>query len=194
MQTCAVRNEHRLAPFLMSHNPARICVPVCGSRASELPGAIKRAAEVADIIELRLDYMSASELAQGSKEIWAAVVSTKQSMILTLRPAEYGGARAISVEDRLFCRINEVWASELRKGGADFWDLELDLALLLQRREREGNDPVELGVCDWARTICSYHDFVGVPSDLEQIYESMASTRARILKIAVQADDAVDCL
>ena len=173
---------------------ARICVPVCVSRAGELAGAIRRAAEVAEIIELRLDYLLEHELAQASGEITAVLKSRQQPMILTLRPAEYGGARAISVEDRLFCRINEVWASGSRNGGADFWDLELDLALLLQRTESEGNDPVELGLCDWARTICSYHDFVGVPSDLEQIYESMASTRARILKIAVQADDATDCL
>ena len=82
-----MRNEHRLAPSLMEPKPANVCVPVCVSRASELPRAIRRAAEVADIIELRLDCMSESELAQGSKEIWAAVVSRNQPIILTLRPA-----------------------------------------------------------------------------------------------------------
>ena len=44
------------------------------------------------------------------------------------------------------------------------------------------------------QTICSYHDFVGVPADLDQIYQRMAATKARVLKIAVHADDATDCL
>ena len=49
-----MRNEHRLAPSLMESRPATVCVPVCVSRASELARAIKRAAKVADIIELLL--------------------------------------------------------------------------------------------------------------------------------------------
>ena len=44
------------------------------------------------------------------------------------------------------------------------------------------------------RLICSHHDFAGVPADLENIYRRMAATNAPILKIAVQADDAIDCL
>ena len=47
---------------------------------------------------------------------------------------------------------------------------------------------------DWSRLICSHHDFLGVPGDLAQIYEAIAATPARILKIAVHANDATDCL
>ncbi|MDQ2921967.1 MAG: shikimate dehydrogenase, partial [Acidobacteriota bacterium] len=47
---------------------------------------------------------------------------------------------------------------------------------------------------DWSRVICSHHDFLGVPANLAEIYEAIAATPARILKIAVHANDATDCL
>ncbi len=170
----------------MNTNSAKICVPVCVQRASELPEAVARAAEVADIVELRLDFLMESELSNAAHVIRELVESKQpRPIILTLRPAEFGGARPIRTEDRLFFRIhNSLLASDETR--RDLWDLELDLALLAQKSD--------WGLVDWARTICSHHDFVGVPSDLEQIYERMAATPARILKIAVQADDATDCL
>ena len=70
-----------------------------------------------------------------------------------------------------------------------FIDLELDLVLSFAAERSLGESWI-----DWSRVICSHHDFGGVPSDLDQIYERMAATPARILKIAVQADDATDCL
>ena len=42
--------------------------------------------------------------------------------------------------------------------------------------------------------IASHHDFSGVPSDLQQIYERLAKTPAHVLKISVQAHDIVDCI
>ncbi|HBB96521.1 MAG TPA: shikimate dehydrogenase [Blastocatellia bacterium] len=169
---------------------AKICVPVCVSRASELADAVSRASEVADVIELRLDYLSDFELNHAGDEIRKILSSRERPIILTLRPAEYGGARPISADDRLFFRVHHPYQP-------DFWDLEVDLALILQQPQREGSDVNEIvgqEVCPWNRTICSFHDFVGIPSDLDQIYERMAGTKSQILKIAVQADDAVDCL
>ena len=42
--------------------------------------------------------------------------------------------------------------------------------------------------------ICSQHDFGGVPDDLEELYGRMSATGAGVVKIAVTADDATDCL
>src|SRR5262245_41828875 len=109
---------------------ARICVPVCVARVSELPGAIRSAAEVADIIELRLDYLSEDELKNSVSEISRAVQSSPRPGILTLRPSEQGGHRAITFKDRLIFR-----ASLPRAEAADFWDTELDLALDLIQGE-----------------------------------------------------------
>jgi 3-dehydroquinate dehydratase/shikimate dehydrogenase len=186
-------DEHRLASCLMKSSRAKICVPICVQRASELASAIKRASEVADIIELRLDFLPGSELALAVPETWELFKSRQRSMILTLRPAEFGGARPISVEDRLAFRVNNSPLRLSDRQSSQFWDLEVDLALLLQQRQKEDQDFIA-GFPGWSQIICSYHDFAGVPSELEQIYESMAATESRILKIAVQADDAVDCL
>jgi len=170
----------------------RICVPVCVSRLSELADAIRAAADVADVIELRLDYLTEVDLSHAGEAIANVLKAVDQQIILTLRPAEYGGARAISAQDRLHFRLQN--SGYLKSDRDDLCDLELDLALLLQKRAGEGNDAVGTNLCDWDRTICSYHDFAGVPADLEKIYESMAQTESRILKLAVQADDALDCL
>src|SRR5215210_7888259 len=47
---------------------------------------------------------------------------------------------------------------------------------------------------DWNRIICSHHDFAGGGSNPEQLYQMMKMTPARIIKIAVRAGDATDCL
>jgi 3-dehydroquinate dehydratase/shikimate dehydrogenase len=72
------------------------------------------------------------------------------------------------------------WKTRAARGDAIWWDLEADLA--------QDVSP------DWARTIISHHDFSGVPRDLEKIYERLAQTPARVIKIAVQANEIVDCL
>jgi 3-dehydroquinate dehydratase/shikimate dehydrogenase len=166
----------------MKSNSGKICVPVCVERASELPAAVERAAEVADIIELRLDCLEPTQLKACLSDMGALIQGTSRPLILTLRPAEQGGRRALSVKERTGFPS---WAGSFWFEGLfrrpEFVDLEVD-------SEWSWNS---LGS---SKIICSHHDFVGVPSDLEQIYERMAATPAPILKIAVQADDATDCL
>ena len=54
----------------------RICVPVCARSIDQLRDAIERAAEVADITELRLDCLddveAASRMLDGRKVVWTA--------------------------------------------------------------------------------------------------------------------------
>src|SRR6185312_12212557 len=64
-------------------------------------------------------------------------------------------------------------------------DLELDIAEQLSR---------EATPVDWSRVICSYHNHDGVPAELKEIVERLSATPARVLKIAVRVNDAVDCL
>jgi 3-dehydroquinate dehydratase / shikimate dehydrogenase len=165
----------------MKANAAKICVPVCVPRASELSPAIARAAEVADIIELRLDCLLAAEL-DSAKSVLDSVIGTAETpIILTMRSGEQGGRVSLSLDQR-----SQFWASLGSAAENCLKDFELDLVQEYARRPGER--------VDWSKIICSHHDFAGVPPDLEQIYESMAATEARILKIAVQADDATDCL
>jgi 3-dehydroquinate dehydratase/shikimate dehydrogenase len=169
---------------------ALVCVPVCERRARDFTQAIARAAEVADIIELRLDCLEVTQLDGFVRELGALLYARPRPFILTLRPAEQGGSRAIGLRERILFRLNNHFYFDGQRQHADYEDVEIDLALLYAQRESEG----WTGYCDWSRAICSYHDFVGVPSDLEEIYQRMAMTPAHVLKIAVLADDVTDCL
>lgn len=146
-----------------------------------------RASEVADIIELRLDYLQGDELFKALRNLPALISVSTRPVIVTLRSKEQGGQRKMSDLTRQI-----FWGEHLLYGKphVDFADIELDLALLFQQQEKdEGRE-----LLDWRRVICSQHYFDGVPDDLLKIYRKMASTPARILKIAAQAGDITDCL
>ncbi len=165
---------------------ARICVPVCVSRASEIAPAIARAAEVADIIELRLDCLTEADFYEVERNLAGLSKYSPRPLIYTLRPAEQGGRRELDQNTRL-----RFWRAEINKlleSHEHYADVEPDVALGLMQAGRDFPAP------DWNRIICSHHDFAGVPAELEKIYERMAQTPARILKIAVRADDVTDCL
>src|SRR5437868_8529532 len=108
----------------MKTNPVKICVPVCVSRASEIVEAMKRAAEVGDLIELRLDYLEQSE--RDAAMVWLLECLNRAngcgSIILTLRSPAQGGQTSIDHEAR-----HNFWRSfgDLPTNG--FADLELDL-------------------------------------------------------------------
>ncbi len=146
----------------MNHkHSARICVPVCEKDLD----ALQSACELGDWIELRIDCFS--KLPDNLDEI-------KRPLILTFRPAEQGGYRELTREER-----QRFWSSAPRSESV-WWDIEGDLVHDLAP--------------DWSRVLISHHDFSGVPKDLEQIYEHLAHTPAAVIKIAVQANDILDCL
>lgn len=172
--------EHRLALCLMKSNPTRITVPVCVRRASELGMAIERAGEVADIVELRLDYLDNDQYEAAFQFLREHLNRERASTILTFRPAEEGGLASGNYEAR-----HSVWDALKKLSDSTLMDVELDLVTSLD---------AEQASIDWSRVICSHHDFSCVPTDLDQIYQRMAATSARIVKIAVQANDATDCV
>ena len=165
----------------MEKSPVRICVPVCVQRAGELAAAIEDAATVAEIVELRLDCLSASER-EPPLPVQANYLKT--STILTMRSAEQGGHTSANLDYR-----RRFWRSLGEIPASCLIDLELDLVLDLAAEEAQAKSWI-----DWSRVICSHHDFAGTPVNLEGVFERMLATPARILKIAVQAEDATDCL
>jgi 3-dehydroquinate dehydratase / shikimate dehydrogenase len=144
----------------------RVCVPVCAKSVAELEEQYQRAQQVGDIVELRLDCLE--QLPERFNKLTGPT-------ILTLRPSEQGGYRTLNRAER-----EAFWRNHLE--AKSLCDIELDLA---------ANSTMEF---DWSRVIASHHDFTRVPHDLNQIYEQLAATPARILKIAVQANDITDCL
>ncbi|HYR75473.1 MAG TPA: shikimate dehydrogenase [Pyrinomonadaceae bacterium] len=168
----------------MKANPTRICVPVCVRHSNEIPAAMKRAAQAADMIELRLDYLEENELDSIARLSPEHLNQFGVPVILTLRSEDQGGRASAGCQAR-----QRFWASLEKIPENCLIDLELDLAQQLAMEKPDSGMSI-----DWSAVICSHHDFAGVPANLEMIYERMAATPARILKIAVQADDATDCL
>jgi 3-dehydroquinate dehydratase/shikimate dehydrogenase len=148
----------------------RVCVPVCAKNLVELEDACKRASEFADIVELRLDCVEGQVSAVDE-----LLEKLSRPVILTFRPAEQGGYRALSRAER-----ESFWRTDPGSASNTLCDIESDL--------------VVKSSLDWPRVIASHHDFNGVPDDLEQIYEQLAATPAHVIKIAVRANDITDCI
>jgi 3-dehydroquinate dehydratase/shikimate dehydrogenase len=142
----------------------RVCVPVCEQTLDALESASARACQWADIVELRLDCLATVE------DLQRVLNGISRPVILTLRPTEQGGHRELDRHAR-----EAFWKTAPR---TDWWDVESDLA----------------PDADWSRVIVSHHDFSGIPDNLTQIYERLAAMPARVVKIAVQANDVVDCI
>jgi 3-dehydroquinate dehydratase/shikimate dehydrogenase len=161
---------------------SRICISLCEPTVVALERAIAAAVEVCELIEVRLDCLDQLELENGAAAITKLLQEAPCKSILTFRPSQEGGRRALDDATRQTFWSDAIFSSS-------FFDVELDLAEEFHSTETSRSMPI-----DWSRTICSYHDFAGVPEKLDQIYDRMSRTPARVLKIAVQADDAIDCL
>lgn len=139
-----------------------------------------RAAESADLIEFRLDCLDQSLGIESLRDIKALFPGIPVPVIVTYRPSEHGGQRDLSAKLRLL-----FWL--FNRPAADFFDVEFDIATAPSVFDSDKH-------LDWDRVISSYHNFREVPADLMAIYDRMSNTRARILKFAVHAEDAIDCL
>jgi 3-dehydroquinate dehydratase / shikimate dehydrogenase len=159
----------------MSTAERRVCVSICESDAAALTTTIQQAAKVGDIVEIRLDCFPEQQL-----PLAVAALRTNLSIptILTLRPHAEGG-RDVDSDYRI-----RFWRESGFSLPATFIDLEVDLA---ERLVAEGDTHV-----DWSRVICSIHDFHRGVTDLNLLYERLARIPARVLKVAVVPDDAVD--
>lgn len=166
---------------MKASNSVRICVPVCEQSFAAAELAIARANEIGDLIEVRLDCLDPLETGESSKNTEHLFYQSSRPTILTFRPAEQGGHRKLDTKSRL-----RFWLFN-RPTSAEFLDIELDLAV--------NTSLFDYGKkVDWTRVICSHHNFVRVPEDLDRILDRMTQTHARILKIAFQADDITDCI
>lgn len=158
-----------------------ICVPVTETESDAFIAAVDEAAQLADAVELRLDYLLPDQLPRLLSDLIVRVDRIGRPLILTFRPSEQGGRRELSLEDR-----QAFWRSlspELGRRAA-FVDFELDLVESFDSRP-----PLP-----WGKVICSWHDFRETPEDLNGLYERMARTPAAVVKIATQANEIGDCL
>ena len=140
-----------------TQNP-RVCISLCEPTVAAFERAIAAAAAVCDLIEVRLDCLEPLELETGAGLITQLLKHADCESILTFRPSQEGGQRALDDATR-----QAFWSAAIFS--ESFFDVEVDLA------ERFNTDEASLSLpIDWSRTICSHHDFVGVPVKLDQIY------------------------
>ena len=165
----------------MEIQPPAICVSICEENLNSFEQAILNARPHANVIELRLDCLNPLQIGSDFRKLDPLFVDSPIPIVVTYRPAEQGGRRALDAKTRLL-----FWLFN-RPSEQTFLDMEFDIARNSHAFDY-GRKP------DWNRVICSHHDLVGMPNDLEQLYSGMARTPAQILKIAVQADDAIDCV
>src|SRR5262249_54661654 len=70
-----------------------ICAPITETHAGDFLASMREADQIADAIELRLDYLPAESLPQLIVELSSAIARVSKPLILTFRPREQGGNR-----------------------------------------------------------------------------------------------------
>lgn len=164
----------------MSTAERRICVSICERDVRALATAIKLAAETGYFTEVRLDCINAADLTSVMENLRQLLQEHARSTIITFRPQEQGGLRPLTLDERL-----QFWREHGFGLPTFLFDLEVDLA---EEFLRKGE------AVDWSRVICSTHDFSTSVVDVKNLYERIARTPARFLKVAVMLDDAVQNL
>lgn len=156
-------------------NNGKICVSVCAETADEFIENIKRAAEFADVVELRFDCLNGSEadkVLDGLKDLRE---TTGKLFLATYRPKEQGGKLELTQHERAeFFRYFEDHKT------VDLIDVELDMAFFPEHKSA-------------IPSIHSFHDFSGASKDLNKTYEKL-SGNSEIIKIAVQTGDIADSI
>ena len=137
---------------------------------------IQEALNLAEGIELRLDYWQEIDL--------AALTELRKSitipLIFTLRKKSQGGSYQHDENTRLkdilvLCQLNP-----------DYLDLEDDIPSDFLKQIHENFPSIKL--------ICSHHNFNETPADLNIVLQAMLNPYSHIYKIAAKANCAIDML
>ena len=145
-----------------------LCVPITAGTNEAAILDMHKAEEVADIVELRLDYIHEVDLGR-------LLAHKSLPVIATCRPVREGGRFSGGQSSRLrllqdACRL-----------GADFVDIELEAWSDFNPEGR-------------TKRIISYHNLKETPANLEDIGKRMMSTDADIIKLATMANSISDNL
>lgn len=159
----------------MSDKPCRVCAVITEETIGAARLAIKQAATIADMIEIRLDYLTDFDFADLSV-LQALLEDSSLPAIITCRAVSEGGRQRVDDEARL-----RLLAAATQF--ADYCDIE---AAHYESALRFSPDT--------SRLIVSHHDFSGTPADLDSIYERITSLPAAVYKIVTKATTISDSL
>ena len=158
-------------------NNGKICVSVLAETAEELVALLRRAEEVADVVEMRFDALDG----EGIRNAFEQLASSKQ-VLITMRPTEQGGRSQRDLIERIGF-WNEYALHALIDHSAIWIDHEHDLIA-------EKDFMFWLDQCFVVR---SKHYLQGQIADLNLAYETVVSDE-EVGKIAVTTDDATDAI
>lgn len=151
-----------------------ICVVIVGPTYEKAFEQLTKAAAVANLVELRLDYFKSLEI-DALKTLRS---SFSIPMIFTLRSLSQGGRYSLSEEKR-FEDIRHLLKLE-----PEYFDIETHVPLSFIQEISSLYPKVKL--------ILSYHNFFQTPTDLQLLYQEMKKTPAHFYKIAVMAKTRID--
>ena len=211
-KTPLIASEDACAPVIAYFmNNGKICISICAETADELINHIKRAENLADVIEIRFDCLETIDLENISdrltiNRLQKLRLTCKKPFLITFRAFEEGGKKQITLD----------------KDRISFWEnLRFDLPLF--------GDFVD---CEWellgnvinswrfyknvknSKIICSFHNFnkpIGKVETLFKTFNLMTDIKvgenfdpdaftkrpvrhADIIKIAVLTDDVTDTI
>jgi 3-dehydroquinate dehydratase/shikimate dehydrogenase len=158
----------------MTSATARICAVTTEATTELARVAIKRAAGVADMIELRLDYLRDFDFA-NLENLHALMADKPLPTIITCRAFAEGGQQHVADDTRL--RLLVEGAREL----ADYCDIE---AAHYEQAAKLAPD--------LKRLIVSHHNFDETPADIDNIFARIAKLPAAIHKLATRANHISD--
>ena len=147
-----------------------ICIPITARNMESAIIDLRKAEKVAEIIELRIDYVRDLDLKKLIKE-------AKKPIIVTNRRLSDNGKFRGTEEERLTL-IKQ--AQELE---ADFVDIEFDANYKEIIKNKKNS-----------KVIISYHNFSETPEDIEELNKKLNETHADIIKIATKANTLSDNL
>ncbi len=142
-----------------------ICIPIIEETTDEVIRAMKEAFVLADLVEIRVDYIKDPDL----EKILAA---KKKPIIITITPKDENSRFKGSEQERIALLSRAV---EL---GADYIDVNYGCSALNSLLENRKS----------TRIIVSVHNFKETPEGLDLIYEQLKKTGADIIKIATFAN------
>jgi len=160
----------------MPDNAPQVCAVITEETVDAARAAMKQASAIADLIELRLDYLRDFDF--GDLSALASLLEGKPlPVIITCRAWSEGGKQ--QVDDHIRLRL----LVEGARQAADYCDIEA-----AHYAQAAALSP------DISRLIVSYHNFDETPVDLDAVYDRLIALPASVHKIVTRANTIADSL
>ncbi len=158
------------------NKPGRLCAVITEQTVDAARTAVGHAGRVADLIELRLDYLRDFDFTNPDN-LRQLLDEKRVPVIITCRAVTEGGQQFVEDSIRLHLLV------EGARRMADYADIEAAVYA----------EAAQLSP-DLSRLIVSYHNFDETPIDLDAIYERLTALPAAVHKIVTRANNVADSL